>query len=59
MISCFHKDRDLSDGNMGESAGIGSSSAKEDKLSDVVEGNIASRWPWVAAKRSEKDSSDR
>ena len=59
MISCFHKDRDRSDGKMGESDGICSSSGKNESLSEVVEGNIASRWGWDAASRSEKDESDR
>ena len=43
MINCLHRDRDLSDGKMGESGGMGSGSGRPASCSAVLEGNIASR----------------
>ena len=56
MINCFHKDRERSDGNVGESDGIASGSGSDASFSEVVEGTIASRWASVTANRSDKDT---
>jgi hypothetical protein len=42
-MSCFHRDRERSEGKMGESAEIGSGSGRDDIMSAVVLGNMASR----------------
>jgi hypothetical protein len=56
VINCFHRDRERSDGNIGESDGIASGSSSDASFSEVVEGNIASRWASVTANRSDKDA---
>jgi len=56
-MSCFHRDRDLSDGKIGEESGIGSCRGIEGLFTAVEDGNMASRWICVAARRSGKDDS--
>lgn len=59
VINCFHSERERSEGNIGESDGIGPGSGSDSSLSEVVDGNIASRWDSVAASWFEKDEIDR
>ena len=54
-MSCFHNDRDLSEGKIGEESGIGSCCGIDDVFAAVEDGNMASRCIWVAVKRSGKD----
>lgn len=54
MTNCFHNDRDLSEGKIGDALSIGVGVGSSASLSAVVEGNIASRCCCVAAMRSGK-----
>lgn len=57
VMSCFHRDRDRSLGNIGESEGMGSGVVRVDLYSDVVVGNMVSRCDWVLDKISGNDKS--
>lgn len=57
MTSCFHNDRERSEGKIGDVASIGGGVGSEATFSLVVEGNIASRCCSVAAIRSGRSES--
>lgn len=57
VTSCFHKDRDLSEGNIGDALSIGGGAGKLACASSVLEGNMASRCCCVAARRSGRSES--
>ena len=59
MINWFHSDRERSDGNIGEPDGIVSGSSSDVSFSELVDGNMASRWGSVAAISSESDDAER
>ena len=48
-MSCFHNDRERSEGKIGESAGIDSAKGIASSFSRVAAGNIASRCTCVAS----------
>jgi hypothetical protein len=59
VINWFHSDRERSDGNIGEPDGIGSGFGSDASFSELVDGNMASRWGSVAAISSESDDVER
>lgn len=56
-MSCVQRDLDLSEGKIGDESGMGSGCARDASRSVVDEGNMASRWACVAARRSGNDES--
>lgn len=56
-MSCFQRERDLSEGKIGESSGIGSCRVINESFSAVDEGNMASKCAWVTANSSGTEES--